>query len=251
MYEIDIKKTTAIYNQLLTNLLESELFSVNPYELSDAELDTLLTRRADNLSFSSYMGSWIERTEFFYSRCFLKDVIHHTGEFNWYEIRFQPEKNFGPISMSRFQYSGLVFLGGTHKISHPPIWKVNEVLGSQEETARLEYFIQRKGQTFIFCYHFPVIGRFGRNVCHRFAEKSYSREALLLTQLFILNYLINHPLDCFPSPRIDGGRCGVQNFEMMTSLLTPIIEEKRAEMEKKQYRIKEQVAMHSLSPEEF
>ena len=244
-FEIDSNRTHDRYNQLISSFLGSELFSVNPYEAAEEELDDLLARRANNKG--GY--SWVENAGQFYSRCHLEKIIHVDGSFPWDQLYFQPWENFPVISMNRFRMEGSVFLYNERKIL--PISKKYGVLGCHEDTTQLSYFTHNQGKPFIKCYYFGMVDDYRERWCLRFAEDSFKRDALLLTQYFSINFLINHPFECFPVPYLCGANGGIQDFEAMDSLLSPILLKNQCHMVSIRERLREMVVSHHLHAEVF
>ena len=60
-YVVDSNRTIDRYNQLLSEFMNSELLTVDPFSTTEAELDAILETRANNQT--GY--SWIERTSIF------------------------------------------------------------------------------------------------------------------------------------------------------------------------------------------
>ena len=243
-YEVDSDRTIEKYRQLLTGFLESELFLISPFATANDELDAILDRRTNNDS----GFSWIESANMFYSRCRLEQIVHCNDRYPWDQLSFQPWQNFPIVSMNRFTREGAVLLEN-ERITLP-LFKKYEVLGSQGDTTQLRYFQQKVGESFVFCYKFDILDEYNKNrFCLRFAEDAYKREALLLTQFFSIQYLINHPYECFPVPYLCGSQGGIQDLNAMATLLNPVIEEKKATMIRLLDRFHESIVSHNLRAE--
>lgn len=244
-YVVDSDRTVDRYNALIADFINSDLFSINPCHAADEELDELLEKRAHNES----GFSWIEQSNRFYSRCHLSEVIHVNDTYPWDQLYFQPWQNFPVITMNRFNMLGNVLLDNERRTL--PYMKKYEVLGAHGDTTNLNYFVQNVGSPFIYCYRFDMVDDFRQRWCLRFAENSYKRESLLLTQFFSLSFLINHPLECFPVPYLCGSDGGIHDMEAMSSLLSPIIEDKRDCLISHRARLREMMILHNLQAEEF
>ena len=105
-YVVDSNRTIDRYNQLLSEFMNSELLTVDPFSTTEAELDAILETRANNQT--GY--SWIERTSIFYSRCCLEKVLHIQDAYPWDQLYFQPWRHFPVITMNRFRREGIVLL---------------------------------------------------------------------------------------------------------------------------------------------
>ena len=244
-YEVDSDRTVERYDKLITDFLSSELFALNPYDVAESELDDLLDRRTGG----GFGESWIEYASGFYSKYYLKEVVHVRSDIfpEWDDIHFSPELN---ISMNRFRYGGNVYLENTKK--KLPIVKKYEVLGSHGNTTQLHYFNRNIGRAFVFCYQFCVKDDYNDDrFCLRFAEDSYKREALLLTQYFLIHFLIKHPLDCFPHPYEAGTEYRISEINAMATLLNPVIEENKETMYQFLNRFKGDLIAHRLHAESF
>lgn len=104
-YVVDSNRTIDRYNQLLSEFMNSELLTVDPFSTTEAELDAILETRANNQT--GY--SWIERTSIFYSRCCLEKVLHIQDAYPWDQLYFQPWRHFPVITMNRFRREGAYF----------------------------------------------------------------------------------------------------------------------------------------------
>lgn len=245
-YVVDSNRTIDRYNQLLSEFMNSELLTVDPFSTTEAELDVILETRANNQT--GY--SWIERTSIFYSRCCLEKVLHIQDAYPWDQLYFQPWRHFPVITMNRFRREGIVLLDNER--TSIPIAKKYEVLGCHGDTTHLDYFQQNIGSPFIYCYYFDMIDDYNKTRwCLRFAENSYKREALLLTQYFSIQFLINHPLECFPVPYLKGSNGGILELSVMRTILNPIIEKERSSLTSLLNRLNDSAVSHNLHAETF
>lgn len=245
-YEVDSNRTIDYYNQLISGFINSELMTVDPFSPSEADLDAILERRANNQT----RYSWIEMTPQFYSRCRLEDVLHIHDTNPWYQLSFQPWINFPVITMNRFRRGGIILLDNERTII--PIRKKYEVLGCHGDTTDLGYFQQNIGSSFIYCYYFDMIDDYDKTRwCLRFAENSYKREALLLTQFFSVNYLINYPLECFPLPYLKDSDSGIKELNVLRKLLMPVIEDNRSSLIALHDKLNEMIKSYNLRGETF
>lgn len=243
--EIDAEKTYNEYNALITKFLGSPLFAADPSSMSDTELEDFASSRTNNIG--GY--SWIESTEKFFSACHLAQVVHVNGIYPWDQLSFQPWRNFPVVTLNRFRRECPVILNNANEIL--PLQKKYEVLGSKEDTTKIQYFTERIGRPFIFCYRFSMIDDYNnRRSCLRFAEDSYKREALVQTQSFAINYLIHHPYECLPCPYLaDGSGWLINDIPAMNTILKPILTEKKMEIETIQKRVAQQMIAYGLPSE--
>ena len=243
--EIDAEKTYNEYNDLITKFLGSPLFAVDPSSMSDTELEDFASSRTNNTDGCS----WIESVEKFFSACQLERVIHVNDKYPWDQLYFQPWKNFPVVTLNRFRKECPVILNNANEIL--PLKKKYEVLGAKEDTTKIQYFNERIGRPFVFCYRFSIIDDYNNHrSCLRFADDSYKREALLQTQAFAINYFLHHPYECLPCPYLaDGSGWLVNDIPAMDIILKPILTEKKMEFESLQNRVAQQMIAHGLTPE--
>lgn len=246
-YVIDCERSEQEYRDLLSSFMQSDLFTCNPFNLSDKDLDAILERRSN----AYVKHSWLGTTGHFFSRCRLDKVVHIHDEYPWEQLSFQPWQHFPVITMNRFRREMHVLLEKEHRIL--PAKKKYEVLGCQEDTTALSYFEKNVGKSFIYCYGFNAVDSYSpHRFCIRFAEDSFKREALLLTGLFSINYLLNHPFECFPNPYIaHTGGWVIEDIEAMSVILNPIMEEEKPALLEIQNRLKEEVRVRHLQSEEI
>lgn len=246
VYEIDSDKTIEEYRQLISHFLNSDLFSYDPYCMSGSELDEILDKRATN---KVHNCSWIGRTEIFFSRCHLESINHVNDVYPWDQLCFQPHKNFPVVTLNRFRRDGSVLMENEREVL--PIWKKYEILGSTDDTTKLEYFKKSIGRPYVYCYSFDTLDDFSKQrLCLRFGEDYYKRESLLLTQLFSISYLINYPIACFPLPNVaDMIGVVVDDTNAMSTLLSPILKENEPVMMKLQSKLQQSIIRHNLHAE--
>ena len=245
-YRVDRERTEREYRDQLSSFIESDLFTCNPYSLSDEKIDTILERRS-----RAYVKStWISSVGRFFSRCHLESVLNIQDKYPWVQLTFQPWNHFGCVTMNRFQRDMRVYLEKERIVL--PIKIKNEVLGSRGDTTDVNYFKQNSGKPFIYCYGIRAVDNNSPyRLCLRFAEDSFKREALLLTGLFSVNYLLNHPIECFSGPYLPNSfvRCG--SIGAMSYILNPIMEEAKPKLLEVKSRLEEEVKARHLQSEEI
>lgn len=247
-YEIDCDRTEQEYRDLLSSFLNSELF-LDPYELTDDDLESILQKRENTVL--NVRPSWIGAAGLFYSKCNLIKVLHNQDAYPWVQLSFQPWKHFPIVTLNRFRRDMVVYLKNENVLL--PEYKKYEILGCREDTTNVSYFERNVGRDFIYCYMFSAID--GYNTCRsclRFAEESYKREAMVMTGLFSINYLIGYPAECFPCPfLVVACDCSIGDIGAMRFILNPIMDEVKPELLKIQSRLKDSANKHHLTVEEF
>ena len=245
----DIPKTKERYEALFGSFMDSELMNVNALELTSQELTQMLDRRTKN----SGGPSWFERTELFFTRCKLSRIIPQNvgGPSPWTQLLFEPN-NLGIVTMSRFTYPNPVIFPRSGWEIDRTRNKANEILGCDENYRTLNYFKNHLGQSYIKCYSFPTHNSFSLGStysCIRFALLSYIREALLLTQGYTINFVLNHPTECFPGISMEGSLGLLMDRAKQEELYAPILESRRNELLDIKGRIDQQLSSQDLEPE--
>ena len=247
--ETDAERTASEYYKLVSNFIESELFAVNPLIMTDEELDAFAAKRANNPGGSS----WIERTGKFYSKCHLEKVQHINDIYSWDQLCFQPWKNLPIVTLSKFRRVSYVYLSNTHELR--PLPRKYEVLGAKDNTTSINYYTERVGMPFVYCYQFGVLDEYSpitsERPCLRFAEDHYKREALLLTQHFTISYFLCYPYDCLPCPYLVLPGWTIKDVPAMRTIMAPIFSEKMDSLKHLESTFIDRLRSQDLEPEVF
>ena len=238
-YTIDVPATKAYFEAILEKFISSELIQADALSLSEKELSEMLRKRAS------------QPNEFRYLRCVLEKILHISRPIPWVQIFFQPYQRVGnPISLGRFTTENPVCIPEYGIINHGQL-KANTILGCDEVFRQLDYFVRHKGDEYMKCYSFLTRDMdYNRNLtCIRFATMGYKREALLLTQGFIINHFLKYPAVWFPGVYVNECKDLLSSPTLKKEMLTPIMESRKNELLDIKHRIDEQLAEFNLKPE--
>ena len=244
---IDQERSRETYSALLESFLSSPFFGCDPINFADNEIDAFINRKHGPID-----NSWLSLATLFCSKCHLEDIYDvQSGNLSYYEIRIVPYNLLNQfITLNRFRYQCFPVFESRH-IAEGNFPKTYEVFGANRPSYTLDYFRKLKGQDLIYCYKFWSVDDFGKQRwCLRLSEKEYVREAILLSQRFTIDYLLSHPLDCFPDP------WAAERLYMLVDdnlskwrILAPIIESNRKIIDHKLNQVNEYIRKLKLSPE--
>lgn len=238
-YTINIPATKIYFEAILEKFISSELIQTDALSLSENELSEMLRKRASLTNEGRYL------------RCVLENILYPSGPVPWVQLFFQPYQRVGnPISLGRFTTENPVNIPDYGIIDHGKL-KANIILGCNEDFRQLDYFVRHKGDEYIKCYSFPTRDmEYSRTLsCIRFATMGYKREALLLTQGFLINHFLSYPAIWFPGVYVHEIKDLLSRPSLKIEMLTPIMESRKNELLDIKHRIEQQLVEFNLIPE--
>ena len=235
---IDIERTRTKYGEQLDSFMKSFIMTCSPFTDQQENLEREAEARKD---ISGY--AWIEHAGGFCSYRKIDKIISvHNEGFNPYlDIRLEPSSSI--LTSNWFLWPcapcfEVPFDGGRalgREYGEPTRSTFLDIDGSD---AQLDYLKRNVGGRILQCYVFDSENDFGKmRWCYRFAKEDYLRESLLITQGFVLDFMLRHPLDCFNGPYLVGqpeyvSACaGKTKLEILGPVLNeylPIIRERKA-----------------------
>jgi len=251
-YKIDIERTKDQYRKELDSFMESFIMTCSPYETDLGQLESEAATRAGKVGFS-----FLQVSEGFCSfRTIDKVTPVHTQGYNPY-LDIVLSHSADTLTSNWFKWpcrpcfevaeDGGAALG--MEFGLPTYTSFLDIEGTGEQ---LQYLKDNVGGKIIECYRFSSVNDFHKQrSCYRFARTSYLRESILLTQAFVLDYIEQHPLDCFGGPYIHGEGLDVSACAGKTKLelLNPILEGYRPRLRERKEQVMEELALRGLSSE--
>lgn len=225
--EIDTERTRSEYRSQLDSFMNCFIMTCSPFE---ERLEDLEREAEGRMGVTGW--SWIEQAGGFcaYRRIDKIIDVHDPGFHPYMDIRLEPSN--GMLTSNWFLWEsrpcfevpsdGIEAL--RKEYGEPTSSTFLDITGAQ---AQLDYLKQNTGGRILECYVFSAVNDFGKERwCYRFATEGYLRESVLLTQGFVLDYLLRHPLDCFYGPYIIGEPANMSACAGRTKMeiLSPILE---------------------------
>lgn len=249
---IDIERTESVYKDLLESFMSSFIMNCSPF---DEDMDSLLIEARERSNNSGY--SWLEQAKYFCSCYTIKSVEKVSlGGFRPYlDIRFTPSLDFLTsnwfIWECRPRFEKMA--SGAECFDYDcGDYTKSRFIDIQDTYEQLDYFKEHVGDQIIMCYHFRSVNDFNKaRGCYRFSKLESLREAILLTQGFVLNYLEKHPLDCFNGPFAQNSPHNVSYLDnnKKWEILSPILDGYLPSIRARRTWVKSQLGMRNLEVE--
>ena len=249
--EIDYELTKSVYRDQLESFMDCFIMTCSPFE---EDMESLKREAMIRRSVRGY--SWIENAMGF---CYYRSIDNvkpvQLPNYNPYlEIHLTPSTDI--ITSNWFYWDCrpcfAVMADGAECLNHdygsPTRTTFIDIQGVDNQISFLKDNI---GGYIIECFRFSSVNSFNKERwCYRFAKEDSLREAVLLTQGFVLNYIERHPLDCFAGPYIKNkpSYSALANI-VKSDILSPILEEYLPQLRTRKSWIETELMRHNLVAE--
>jgi hypothetical protein len=249
---IDIERTASVYKSQLDSFMSSFIMNCSPF---DEDEESLLTESRARGCKCGY--SWLDRAQYFCSCHYVKSVeeISLEGYRPYLDIKFTP--SLDALTSNWFIWECRPcfekMVTGIECLEHDlGGYTKSRFIDIQEASDQLEFLNNHVGDEIIMCYRFLSVNNFNKQrACYRFSKKESLREAILLTQGFVLDYLENHPLDCFNGPFTEDGPLDISYLDNIKKweILSPILDSYLPSFRARKDWVESQLHMHKLMTE--
>ena len=236
-FRIDTERTKSLYKSQLGSFMNCFIMTCSPFEERQDDLE----REAEERKLVTGW-SWIEKTAGFCSYRKIVDISHQQipSLRPYLDIHLDPF--FGVLTSNRFKWNCYPCFKGVEFLSREYGEATRTMFWDIEGTeAQLNYMQENVGGIILECYKFSSIDDFHKErMCYRFATTRHLRESILVTQSFVLGYILDHPKDCFDGPYFDNlpeneSACDEQTkMEILSPILaeyTPFFQDYKARVD--------------------